>query len=291
MKPTARRIPASCISRSVSTSSGCQLRMPTYTGRLVSGSGEPLLEALRLQARQLSNRRDAVENLVMVRHFLDSLGRHTPAAQHALEERTDIGPPLRAAERHNQNGLEPSRAAARHFILKLTSATRSAQSRARQSCREPERVLEPARIGHPLADDVEGRAVRGRREDRLQPGCDGDAFVEAKELRRNLTLVVIHHHDPVELPSFRPQKDRVRGQWSGGGDALPFELLERRTDDADLLVAEQAVLAAMRVQRGHANAWRSVAHRPQRRVGQPQRVLDAVRRDQIRRLRAAPRAT
>ena len=82
----------------------------------ITGSRESLLEAPRLQARKPRYRRDAVENLVMVRHFLDSLGRHTPAAKHSFEERTDIGPPLRTAEGHNQNGLEPSRAAARHIF-------------------------------------------------------------------------------------------------------------------------------------------------------------------------------
>ena len=115
-------------------------------------------------------------------------------------------------------------------------------SRRCESCGKPQRVLEPARIGDTLADDVESSTVRGCGEDGLQPGGDSDTFVEAEELGRNLSLVVIHHHDPIELSSFRPQKDCVRRQWTGGSDPLPFELVKRRADDATWPNASDAKL-------------------------------------------------
>jgi hypothetical protein len=57
----------------------------------------------------------------MVCHFLDPLGRHATAAKHPFEERADIGTPLRTAEGHNQNGLEPAWAPARHTCCMCAS--------------------------------------------------------------------------------------------------------------------------------------------------------------------------
>ena len=126
--------------------------------QLIASDREPLLESLRLEARKPRYRRDAAEYLVMVRHFLDSLGRHTAAAKHPFEERTDIGAPPRTAEGpirtpSNQPGPRPP------CPLNLTSA-RAPRVATLRVVRLPQRVLEPARIGRTLADDVERNTVR-----------------------------------------------------------------------------------------------------------------------------------
>ena len=80
--------------------------MPTYTG-----SGVPAVAKLRrkpvgLRARQRRDRRDAAEELVVVRHFLDSLRRDAAAAQDVGQERPHVGGALRPAERNHQHGIE-----------------------------------------------------------------------------------------------------------------------------------------------------------------------------------------
>ena len=44
----------------------------------------------------------------------------------------------------------------------------------------------------------------------LQAGGDGDTLVESEQLGRDLTLVVIHHHDSIEVPASGSEKNRVR---------------------------------------------------------------------------------
>ena len=71
-----------------------------------AGARQPLAQALGLAHRQLGDRRDAAEELVVMRDFFDPLGRDAAAAQHVLEKRPDVGRPLRAAERDHQHGVE-----------------------------------------------------------------------------------------------------------------------------------------------------------------------------------------
>ena len=70
--------------------------------------GERVLQRRRLAQRQLGQRRDAAEALVVVRDFFDPLRADPAAAQHVLEKRPHVGRPLRSAERHEQDGVERS---------------------------------------------------------------------------------------------------------------------------------------------------------------------------------------
>jgi hypothetical protein len=69
-------------------------------------SREPLLEPAGLTPGDLSDRRDAAEQLVMVCNLLDALGAHASPAEHVGEEWTDIGRTLRTAERDNEDRIE-----------------------------------------------------------------------------------------------------------------------------------------------------------------------------------------
>src|SRR5262245_36925713 len=116
-------------------------------------------------------------------------------------------------------------------------------------------------VGFALADDIVGRAVRGRSEHRLEAGCHGNALVEAEQLGRDLPLVVVHHHHAVEFPVLRLEEDRVGRNGAGAVHALRAHLLHGRPDDADFLVPEQPVLAAVRIEGGDTDARAAVAGR------------------------------
>src|SRR5262249_31048889 len=64
-------------------------------------------------------------------------------------------------------------------------------------------------VGFAGADDVVGSAVIDRCADDRQAEGDVDSVVEAGELARNVTLVVVHRHDRVEVAKTCAQKDRV----------------------------------------------------------------------------------
>jgi hypothetical protein len=63
-------------------------------------------ERCRLLHRQLGQGRDAAEPLVVMRDLFHPFGTDAASAQDVLEKRTHVGGPLRAAECHEQHGVE-----------------------------------------------------------------------------------------------------------------------------------------------------------------------------------------
>ncbi len=82
---------------------------PDVDGQLVPAIAQPFEEQQRLPRRQLGERRDPVEELVVVRHFFDAFGGHAAAAQHVGQKRPHVVPPLRSAEGNDENGIERAR--------------------------------------------------------------------------------------------------------------------------------------------------------------------------------------
>ena len=80
--------------------------MPTYTGSGCPEAASRSRSPSRLPSRDLGDRRDAAEELVVVGHFLDPLGADAPAAQHVGQKRADVVEPLRTAERDDQDGVK-----------------------------------------------------------------------------------------------------------------------------------------------------------------------------------------
>ncbi len=80
--------------------------------------------------------------------------------------------------------------------------------------------------------------MRGRRKRDGQTDVDRDTLTEAEELGRDLPLVVIHHHYPIEFALLRLQEDRVRRDWADHLYPLSLKSLDGGTNDANLLVAE-----------------------------------------------------
>src|SRR6185437_203104 len=110
------------------------------------------------------------------------------------------------------------------------------------------------------------------------PG-DGDAAVEALELGRDLSLVVVHAEHAVEVVAEALDEDRVGGEGAPARDAARRGGRDRRSDDLDLLAPEEPVLAAVRVEGGDRDARPLEARAAHRRVGERERLFDALLRD------------
>ena len=117
-----------------------------------------------------------------------------------------------------------------------------------------------------------------------------DALLHAQVLHRNQPLVVGHRHDRIELADVprrrvaRAHEHRVRRERSVGIDAQRPRLRDRRRDVLDLLGAEQAALAGVRIQARHGDARRVQAGAAQRGVGDAQGLQHPPRRDLVDRL-------
>ena len=69
----------------------------------------------------------------------------------------------------------------------------------------------------------------------------------------DVALVVVHRDHRVELAGERLDVDRVGGHRAGDVHAVRAVALDDRRDHVDVLAAEHAALAGMRVERAHAD--------------------------------------
>ena len=67
---------------------------------------QPPGESRGLRARQLGDRRDPTEEIVVVGDLFHTLGRHPAPAQDVREKRADVLGSLRTAERNQQDRIE-----------------------------------------------------------------------------------------------------------------------------------------------------------------------------------------
>ena len=65
-----------------------------------------LAKALCLTHRDLGDRRDAIEHLIVTDHGIETRRRYRTAAQHVSEKRADFVPRLRSAEADEENGVK-----------------------------------------------------------------------------------------------------------------------------------------------------------------------------------------
>ena len=107
------------------------------------------------------------------------------------------------------------------------------------------------RIGLAGAGDVEGRAVIRRGADERQSQRDVDGVLEGDRLDRDQRLVVIHADRAVIGLARRGVEHGVGRQRSPDVDAFAAQRFDRRRDDFDVLGAERAVFAGMRIEAGY----------------------------------------
>src|SRR5215813_8774095 len=99
---------------------------------------------------------------------------------------------------------------------------------------------------HTLAGDIECRAMVYRRPYDGQTQRDIHSSFEIEQFRWDMTLIVIHAHDRVELLSPHGEiEQRVRREGPLDGIALLLRPLHRGDDLADLLVSEGPVLSGV----------------------------------------------
>ena len=138
----------------------------------------------------------------------------------------------------------------------------------------PKRLAQVARVGNALARDIEGRAViHGGSDDRQAEGYVHGA-VEGDGLDRNVSLVVVHADDPVEVALPGPHEYGVRRQGTRDpptpGTGFLTRFFDGGRDDADLLVPEESALARMGIQSAYGDPRRRHAHAGQRVADQVQ---------------------
>src|SRR5687768_1486027 len=72
----------------------------------VAGRAQTLGKAVCLSLGQLGERRYAIEELVVMRDFLNPLRPHAPPPEDVGEKRADVGLAVRATERDQQDGIK-----------------------------------------------------------------------------------------------------------------------------------------------------------------------------------------
>ena len=71
-----------------------------------AGSPKPLAETRGLRTRQVCERRDAAEMLIVMRHLFDTFGCNPAPTEHICKERPDVVGTVRTAKGDEQHGVE-----------------------------------------------------------------------------------------------------------------------------------------------------------------------------------------
>ena len=106
-----------------------------------------------------------------------------------------------------------------------------------------------ARLALPC--DVEGRPVVDARTEKGQAEREGDGPLEIEGLAGDVALVVVEREDGRVAPRLGEMEDRIGPDRPGDGDSARARLGDGGDYLAALLVAEEAVLAAMRIEARH----------------------------------------
>ena len=105
---------------------------------------------------------------------------------------------------------------------------------------------------------------------------------EAKQLDRDMALVVIHGDHGVELLGAQFHEDSVAGHWPVDVVPLLAETLDGRFDDIDVLAAEQAAFAGMGIEGRDGDAAARNVKRLERLVGERDDAANPFRRHALR---------
>ena len=106
-------------------------------------------------------------------------------------------------------------------------------------------------IGGAAASNVKGGAMGGCRHRKGDAALYGYTTVKTHQFQRNLPLIMIHGDDAVDLAGLGFQKHRIRGPGTIDIQLLVLQILDGWADDLDLLHAEIAIVAGMRIERGN----------------------------------------
>ncbi len=107
------------------------------------------------------------------------------------------------------------------------------------------------------------------------------SITKPMRLDRDVALVVVHRDHRVELAAERLDEHRVARHRALEAHALGPELLDHRRDHVDVLAAEQAALAGMRVERADPDPGLVDAEIEHRLMGQLEHPAQALGRDAL----------
>ena len=175
--------------------------------------------------------------------------------------------------------IRPERAARGPLPLRQAAA-RAASARANFAASSTAASSAPV-AAIPLPD-VEGCAVRRRGEDGVETSRRRHAAVEAFELGRDLSLVVVHRDHAVELAREGLDVDGIGRERAATVDTrLGGDSRDGRTDELDLLASEQPILSRVRVERRDGDPGLCDAGAAHRAVDEYDGVADGLRSDQV----------
>src|SRR5579871_944413 len=147
----------------------------------------------------------------------------------------------------------------------------------------PHRLLHAACVGGVASRDVEGRAVIDRRANDRNASGNVDRAFEIEELHRNVALVVVHRDHQIVRAARRLQENRVGGMRSAARNARGARAIDGGANDAFVLVAEESVLAGVRIQSADSDAWMRALQLFHRVIAGGNRLEDAIRVEMTRR--------
>ena len=130
-----------------------------------------------------------------------------------------------------------------------------------------------------------------RRADERQAERHVDAAAEARGLQHRQALVVVHRDDGIVAARDVRNEHRVGGQRAATSRPARAHACDRRRDDVDLLAAEVAAFAGVRIETAHRDARRGDAESARQLARDDgERLGDAARVDRGRRRPSAPGA-
>ena len=114
------------------------------------------------------------------------------------------------------------------------------------------------------------------------PAAGRGIDLEAQQLDRDVALVVVHGDHRVVLAGAQLDEDGVAGHRADHVEPVGDRFGDRRRGDVDVLPAEQAALAGMRVERRDGDPRRGDAEPQQRLVREVDDAAQALRRQALR---------
>ncbi len=162
-------------------------------------------------------------------------------------------------------------------VLRIPSTTRN------DSGGDAHRGDQAGGIGLAFPGDVEGCAVcdAGPHDRQSQRNVDGP--LKADGLQRDMPLVMVHRHDGVIGAGQGVVEEGVIGERPGRVETLALGRDDGGVDEGLLLVAEEPVLAGMRIERRHGDSRRQAAGQGTHRlVGQADLRQDRLLAQQVK---------
>ena len=110
-------------------------------------------------------------------------------------------------------------------------------------------------VGDVFARDIVASAVGWRCAHEFETCSDVYAFLGSESLERSEALVVIHSEHGIVVLEFARTKESVGSEWTYADDAFFVGCIDGWVDDFEFFGTKEAIVAGVRVETKHGNAW------------------------------------